>query len=300
MRANTVVGVPLTLLQLFAAHHTGAPPDAALIAHNFAIASAIYGADRAGGPLWAPERRVSQISALGVAAWYAQDPQMAPLAPVVLGLHLGYTPAKPLLAPVKPFFVAWWWAVCVYALPALHTHVENKASVVSVASFYLSLAALSHAVDVLDVEEDADAGVITPAVALGDEARGFAVALALSAWVLDQASPAPCVPYHIATVGAAYGLAFNQSSVASGCVAASLVLYAAAHDIVIVDAFLASSQIVHEASVNLLSESMTLAKTLDEPYKTALIDAVFSLARQGDAFGHELLVQYERLARLRL
>ena len=100
-----------------------------------------------------PERRVSQISALGVAAWYAQDRQMAPLVPVVLGLHLGYTPAKPLLAPVKPFFVAWWWTVCVYALPALHAHVENQASVLPVASFYLSLAALSHAVDVLDMEE---------------------------------------------------------------------------------------------------------------------------------------------------
>ena len=108
------------------------------------------------------------------------------------------------------------------------------------------------------------------------------------------------MPYDVATLGAAYGLAFNQSAVAAGAVSASLVLYAAAHDIVLVDALLASSQLVHEASVKLLSQSMALAKALDEPYKTALIDAVFSLARQGDSFGHELLVQYERLARLRL
>ena len=89
MRVSAVIGVPLTFLQLFASRDTGAPIDAALVVHNFAIAAAIYGADRAEGPLWAPERRASQISALAVAAWYAHDPQTAPLAPIVLGLHLG-------------------------------------------------------------------------------------------------------------------------------------------------------------------------------------------------------------------
>ena len=98
---------------------------------------------------------------------------------------MGSTPAKPFLAPIKPFFVAWWWTVCIYELPALHAHLNNKAVPISVAAFFLSVASLSHAADVVDADEDREAGIVTPAVALGDEAKGFAVAAALSSWVLD-------------------------------------------------------------------------------------------------------------------
>lgn len=300
MRTSTAIGVPLTLLQLLATRHTGVPIDPALALHNFAIATAVYGSDRAAGPLWSSERRASQLCALGVASWYASDPYTACLAPAVLALHAGYTPAKPLLAPIKPFFVAWWWSALVFAVPALHAHAEVGVDATPAAAFYLSVASLSHACDVVDAPEDAAAGLHTPAVALGSEAAGFAVACALSAWLLDQASAAPCMPYDATTLCAAYGLSFNQTTASGLALAGALATYTAANDLFIVDALLASSQFAHEASLRAISASIGVAHGLEEPYKKALIDGVFTIAAQGDSFGHALLVQYERLARLRL
>lgn len=300
MRTNAAIGLPLTFLQLFAFRSTGVPIDFPILVHNFVVSEAVYGADRIDGPLLSPERRLSQLCAFGVAGWYLTDPQTRFLAPVILGLHLGYKPAKPFLAPVKPLFVAWWWTVCVYYLPALHLHMENNAAPISSAAFYLSIVSLSTAVDVIDCIEDRREGVITPAASLGPEAKGFAVACALSAWILDQSTQKPCLMYDVGTVCAAYGIAFNQTLAAYTTFAVCLISFVSINDIYFVDMLLMSSQVIHDTSIKMLSACVGYARHLQDPYKNWLLDYVFLLAKKGDDFGHMLLLQYEKLANIRL
>ena len=73
------------------------------------------------------------------------------------------------------------------------------------AAFFLAISALSHAADVLDVEEDVVAGIRTPAVEMrGLEAEHYAIALSLASALLyaqQGASADVCVFLLAATRG---------------------------------------------------------------------------------------------------
>ena len=207
MRAGGIIGVPLTLLQWGVHHHTGAVVDPLTIANNFVVCHAIYDADRLDpvtGPRWA--RWTTRAAAVASTAFYASDPRTLGLAPLVLPLHAHYAAAKPTLAPIKPFAVAALWTVAVYAVPLLRD-VHAQGDTAAAASLWLSLAALSHAADVVDAAEDAAEGLRTPAVRMGaGEARRYAVALAVAAAIVDVGAAAhPSSLYDAVVVLAAWG-----------------------------------------------------------------------------------------------
>ena len=109
MKGGAFVAIPLTLLQWSVSKQTGAVVDVPTVVSNALLGHAIYDADRMTTPFWHPERRTTRLAALASTVALAGDEATRPFAPLVPLLHAGYTPLKPRLASVKPFFVASMW-----------------------------------------------------------------------------------------------------------------------------------------------------------------------------------------------
>ena len=179
------LGIPLTLLQV-GVHpmHTVSP---LLAANNFLLGSAIYDADRLDSNSTVDSRWVSRGSTLASMLVYASDSSTLWLAPIVLALHLGYANFKPSIGPIKPFFVACFWTIAVYYAPLWWSTADQD--VFTPAAFFLHIAALSHAADIEDVRDDAEDGIITPAVTMGTTADAYTIATSLGACFMHALSP---------------------------------------------------------------------------------------------------------------
>ena len=171
------IGIPLTLLQFGVHHHV--PPDVVL--NNFLLCNAVYDADRFDDTTSLPQRVVSTTSAAAVTASYVTDDRLRVLSPIVPILHFGYASLKPYIAPVKPFVVAGLWTTLVCYVPP---HDDNL--VMTSAALFLNVASLSHAIDIVDADDDRAQKIITPAVSMGrDESVQYAIALMLGSVALD-------------------------------------------------------------------------------------------------------------------
>lgn len=301
MRGGAIIGVPLTLLQLAIHQHTPATIDGWAIANNFALCNAIYDADRIEGGFFAAGRGPTRLAALASSAYYLSSPDTAPLSLGVAALHLGYTKAKPLLAPAKPLVVGSFWSLGIYYAPLLRATGGLGDDLLLPASLCLSVAALSHAADVVDAAEDEAAGVVTPAVALGEgEARAYALALALAAAYLHALSPQPSLPYDATVLATAGGVAFATAPpplAARGAALAGLLLLGAAygrtHDYELLSLLLQSSEGSHGLAIRLSTTLIERAYSLDEPYRSLVVEGTLRAVEGGDEVGRALLDAFE-------
>lgn len=299
MRAGGIIGIPLTLLQWGVHQHTGAVVDPLTIANNFVVCHAVYDADRF-DPVTSPEwmRWTTRVAAVASTAFYASDPHTLVLAPLVPPLHLYYARTKPAIAPIKPFAVAALWTTAVYAVPLLRgTDAHGDAAAAS--ALWLSLAALSHAADVMDMVEDEADGLRTPAVQMTDaEARRYAVALAFAAAVVDVSASTHPSPLYDAFVGlAAWGVAYGQIGITVALGIGWLAWYVVHHDYEIVSALLRSTESSHRLAIDSSTRLVEFALSLDEPWRTALIEPTLAAVRGGDAVGRAILDVYEHTIR---
>ena len=290
----SAVGIPLTVLQICL--HPDLPMAPWDVAANFAVAHAVYDADRQATP--APSTR---LAAAAGATYYLADPATAPLAPVVPILNLGYRLLKPWLAPCKPFFVAALWTACVYSVPLLRHRGVWCEDVATPAALFLSLAALSHAADISDVAEDRAAGVHTPAVAMGEaEAGAYAITLGLAAALLHSHSPHPNVVYDLAHMAALGAILAKKERLAIALGVAYTAAYVDTHDVEVITALLRSTEWSHKSAIAFGTAAVEHAFTLDEPWRSRIADAVLRAIRAGDGGGAALLQWYEDAIRDRL
>ena len=301
MRYGILVAIPLTVLQ-FGVHHNVSPQ---LVAQNVLLCNAIYDADRftEDTPEW--NRRVSQLSALAATTLYLQDPHLRPLAPLVPVLHRWYgSVLKPYLAPVKPFFVSLLWCTLVCYVPdSCRESVQEQLPLVGCALF-LNIAALSHAADIVDLEEDRDAGLDTPAVVMGvPEAVRYAFALEVASIVVDVTIPhssSPHVVYDVASVLSLIGITTQrrrETALASVALAAA---YLATHDLELITTVLKSTEMTHSMAIEAAVDLADGAMSLDEPLRSRVVDLLFRVIHGGDEVGSALIRLFETALRNRI
>ena len=166
MRGGYGVAVPLVLVQsVFQSMHLNrltpvTPPEIAL---DLALAHAVYGKDR----LSADDqvgRVTTAVCLYGAMTYFASDVWTAPLAPIAGYLHYEYKNSKSTIAPIKPIVVGACWTAATYFQPLL---IRHDASLFDdpgrAASLLLVMITVSHIADIDDIDNDRQAGVITPA-----------------------------------------------------------------------------------------------------------------------------------------
>lgn len=292
MRGGAVIGIPLTILQ--AGFHPESI-DPWLVANNVAVASAVYDADRLTSSFFALDRLGTRLSALASTAFYASSPATLPIVPMVVGLHLYYTSLKPSIAPIKPFFVALFWTIAVYYVPLLRQSLPLTDDNALAASFFLSIAALSHVADLVDREADAHDHILTPAVRMQpQESITYAFALGFTSILLHTISDRPSVCYDAFLVSTIAGVVTEQVPVAAATAFVCTLVYAATHQAELLSWMLTNSEGVHSVAISLSTTSIERAFHLPEPWRSALIRLLLTLADNGDTMGHQILKAYER------
>ena len=295
MRGGFVIGVPLTLLQLGVGVHDLHLVD---VANNFALCHAIYDADRLTSPPWARDRFTTRVAAAASAAYYAAS-ETGWIAPLVVALHAGYTPLKPAIAPVKPFFVAAMWTLGIYYAPLARQHADMD--VLTPAALFLAITGLSHAVDVVDLEDDRRDGIRTPAVLMGrEQAKQYVLAITFAAVFVHSWSPMPFLPYDVLFLASTYGVLYESSTVATAIVLGFAFAYASTHDVELMGSWLRSTEGSHKMAIEFAVEAVRHAAMLPDPYKHVVLDACFRLLEHGDEFGSYMLDVYESAVRDRL
>lgn len=293
MRAGWAIGVPLTILQWSIHQTTPGLVDPASALNNVLVSGAIYGADRIG------VTPATQLAMVGSTCFYASDPATIPIAPCVPVLHYGYASVlKPRLAPVKPFFVSFCWTLAIYYVPLLRAQAPVDELLLP-ASLFLSIASLSHAVDVIDRFDDARDGIATPAVRLGsNEATAYAIALWATSVFLHGTSPQPNACYD-ALVLLTIGIAVKRdcpyaSVVTSGVVFAGA--YAWRRELI--RGLLESSATPHSMAMStFLQLERAVNSYPDAPWRKPVLDALFTVFNTADDIGHLLLVTCEHISR---
>ena len=293
MRSGLVIGLPLSILQ-FGVHHHVSPE---LITQNFLLCSAVYDADRFTPETPQLSRLVSRSSAIAATSLYALDPHLRPLAPLIPTLHLWYAPLKPYIAPVKPFFVSFLWCVLVCYVPPHDTDVSATAL-----SLFLNIAALSHAADVLDLDEDRDAGVITPAVSMGTEtAIQYAFALQLASVLVDATlSTQPHLLYDALSLVSLVGIVTQRSTESALVGTLFVAAYVSTHDLELMMTLLKSSEVTHKMAISSALDLAQRALLLDEPYRSRAVDVLFRVINAGDEIGSSILDLFEAALRNRI
>ena len=296
MRGGTIIGVPLTLLQLTVHSQTGAHVDPLLILNNFALCSAIYDADRLDCGPWDAKRIPSRVSAVASTAFLASDPHTSSLALIVPPLHTSYADLKSIIAPVKPFFVSLLWTVAIYFLPVWRSG-QGDIDPIQCGAFFLSLSALSHAADVVDYEDDLRHNISTPAVVMQDTSGSFSYGLAFAAAFLDASSLHPVPLYDLLVLIAIGGVLTEQMTCALTLGISCTLAYAFLHDFEFFSWILRSSEATHRMAIESTMRITEFSMTLPEPWRTMLMDVTFRIVENGDSVGHSILKLYERAVR---
>ena len=297
MCAGLLAGIPLTLLQ-YGVHLA---VDPVVVANNFLLAGAIYDADRLTDDAPASARLTSRAAALASTSVLASTPATAPLAPLVPALHLGYRRLKPRLAAAKPLVVAVLWTILVCDVPALSAGASLPPATVH-GALLLNIAAFSHAVDVVDIEEDLHDGVHTPAVLMGRaEAQHYALALQLGSVALDLAAPNPHLPYDLVALVVLGGI-LAEVSVATSAATSALILVAlaASHDLELAMFVLRSTEMTHQLAVDAAIDLTTWCLELPDALRRPAINGVLAVINGGDDVGGQLLRVFEAALRRRL
>lgn len=300
MSLISATGIPLTFLQLaIHHHHPGVTPDLSLIANNFVVAHAIYDADRIPRDegFWSTSRLSTHLSALASIAFFAHDPALSPLAPAVGALHF-YDHLKPLIAPAKPFVVAFFWTVACYYLPLWNAHVTQAIDVFEPASFFLFIVTLSHVFDIKDIEEDDQRDIDTPAVRMGvDESLRYAIALSLATIYCNTQSNLSCDVLDIGAICVAIAFFLDAKWPAATLFVAGLLVYAGTHREDLLEQMIMSSDTTHKMALRLTIDGIDFARQLPSPYNEKITKLIFEMVHAGDAYGSKLLMWYEHIIR---
>lgn len=293
MRSGLIIGIPLSLLQ-FGVHHHISPE---LVAQNFLLCNAVYDADRFTDDTPRSVRLLSRTSAVAATALYATDPHLRPLAPLVPTLHLWYGTLKPYIAPIKPFFVSFLWCTLVCYVPNYDTDV----TLASLALF-LNIAALSHAADVLDIDEDREAGVITPAVGMvtTEAAVQYAFALQLASIVVDGISAHPHMLYDVLSLVSLVGIVTGRGRESALLGVVFVLAYVSTHDLELMMSLLRSTEVTHKMAISSALDLTQRALQLEEPYRSRAVDLIFQIVNGGDEIGSFLLRLFETALRNRI
>lgn len=298
MRSGTLVGIPLTLLQWGVHTHTGAVVDLPLLASNFLLGHAVYDADRMTTPFTHPERATTRFAAIASTAILAADPSSRWSAPLVPLLHAGYTPAKPIIAPVKPFFVAAMWTLIVYYIPISHSHLPLPNDVTVPAAVFLLLSTLSHALDVTDIEEDTLENVLTPAVRMGrDEALAYTSACALATVVVHSQSPISYTLLDLLFLSVVTGVVCESMAFTQATALGILFCYVTTHDVELLGFLLRSTEASHRIAISTTLEIVDKARTLPPELKRPVLELTIQAFKFGDAVGSKLIQLYESALR---
>lgn len=282
MWQGSLVGIPITLLQM------GFHPDATTplsVLNNFALGSAIYGADRIDAPPLDAKRFPTRVSAAYSVSYYASDAATVFLAPLVLYLHLFYAQTKPAIGPVKPFVVALLWTVCIYVEPALRGGDWDPTLA---ASFFLSIASISHAADIGDVEEDRRDGILTPAATMPLEgAKRYAYLLCLCSALLHVRSSSPSFLYDVAI---SFGTAMVLEDVVEAAVLLLLgLVFVSGNTVDLMSDVLRTTEQSHRLAISASTTGIEWSMRLPEPARTESVRLILYLLKEGDRFGSSLL-----------
>lgn len=292
MKTGFFVGVPLTLMQLCV--HTQVPPST-LVACNFLLGHSIYDADRMTSPRFDPERTSTRLAMLASAAILASHQGSAKISPLVPALHFGYTPLKPALAPVKPFFVASAWTILVYYVPLLYGGTDLPPDVATPATIFLLLSTLSHSLDILDIDEDVSEGVTTPAVFLSEggerieEAKHYAIALSLATCVVYTHSPQYSELLELLFFSCTASIVSESTFVGGVLSMLTVLFYVRTHEFEILGKMLESTEVSHKIAIEKIIEMSELIKVTPQPWRNVLIELTTSAVNFGDEMGSHMI-----------
>lgn len=227
------------------------------------------------------------------------------LVPLVLALHLAYPQIKTAVAPVKPFFVAGTWTIGVYCLPLWTADVPVDAMLrhdpFTPAALFLSLVSLSHLADVRDIDEDVADGVLTPAARMGTaEATCYAAACALASSLLHAHAPSPFTPYDAVALSVFAGVLLESATLSAALSVALLLAYADAHNVEILTWLLRQTEWSHKWALSTCLNVAERALEFPEPIRSAVVEKVVTLMRDGDRVGAAILQMYHDVLRDRL
>ncbi|RPF82152.1 MAG: hypothetical protein CBC65_001020 [Rhodothermaceae bacterium TMED105] len=295
MKTGFFVGVPLTLLQLGVHTKTGAMIDPSLVGCNFLLGHAIYDADRMTTPLLDPERTSTRIAAAASTVLLASHEESRWAAPLVPLLHFGYTPLKPLiLAPVKPFFVAAAWTAIVYYVPLSYSGTPVPTDMTSPASVFLLLSTLSHALDIVDIDEDTMEGTATPAVRMERKnAKNYMVALSLATSSVYLHSPIYNEVFEALFLISILGAYLESVTFTRTALLGFVVVYALQHDVEFLSYLLRSTEISHKVAIEETIKITDLARQLPHPWKRIILESTIQAFKFGDFVGSKLIHLYE-------
>ena len=293
MRNGLAVGIPLTILQ--ATLVPEAPLHPIDIANNFALADAIYTADRIEGPWYEPMRTRTRVAALASSVYYAGSLETLPMIPLVIGLHLGYTALKPHIAFAKPAVVAFCWTIAVYFAPLWHAHLP-LGNPLTPAWFFLSLFALSHAADVVDIEDDTAREIYTPAVLMGrQEASQFAVTSVIAAAWIHSLAPSAFLPYYIVSLSVVVGIIAEDMALTTSLCVLGFIAILVANDIEVAGNILKATATPHTLAIDATVSLTDKLLALPQPLRKPAFDALSASIEYGDAVGSKVLDLYRLL-----
>lgn len=292
---SVAVAAPLALFQFGTQHLTGTQVvDPPLLIADVALAYGVYGADRAEDSTSTLPMLASSVAA---SVWLLSDASTALFSPLPIVLNQCYgTLLKRKLDAWKPFFVSACWVALTYHIPVLRAHDYVALNdLITPATLFLMIASTSQAADSLDIQEDVEDGLTTPAVAMGEDiARLYAVALAMSASLIG-ASASTMVGEFADVLLAASVMYVLDTRVALLATTATLVALVRHHDLEIVHALLKMSDGVHSMAIGLILTITDMRHPLPLPpsvlhhvQKAALEGMI-----QGDAMGSWLLRVYK-------
>jgi hypothetical protein len=298
MKTGVFVGIPITLLQWGVHTHTGAIVDVPLLASNFLLGHAVYDADRMTTAFTHPERTTTRLAAFASTAILSADPGSLWAAPLVPLLHAGYTPAKPILAPIKPFFVAAMWTLIVYYIPISHSHVPIPNDITAPATIFLFLSTLSHVLDVADIEEDVMENVTTPAVQMGRTgALAYTSACALATVVVHSQSPISSTLIDLLFLGVLAGAVCESKAFSQASVIVILLCYATVYDVELLGLLLRSTEASHRIAITTTLGIVDTVHTFPIELKRPILEATIQAFKFGDYVGSGLIKLYEAALR---
>lgn len=289
------IGVPLTIMQFSAHHHTGASIDAALIANNFILGYGIYGGDRIDAQWWQPDRYKTSLATIASSAFFV--PYFFPLSILSLCLGLQYDTIKRSIARLKPFFVSLMWTIAVYYFPLLYTASPQTGLFLwepfVPSSIFLSIAALSHGADIIDIEEDRANGILTPAVLMEKkEATHYMLCLMFAGFLLHSLSPGFVISYDIACLSAITGLYFETVEISILVGISFAVLWVRDNIDTIAAKLLVSTEMTHKVTIEVLVDAVRCSDALPDNVRFLFLNLIVHVAELGDKVGSHILLLY--------
>ena len=298
MKGGLSIGIPLTVLQYGVHHSTGVSIEWPVIANNFLVSYAVYDGDRIEGGPFSNERRMTTAATVASSLFYSE--YSIPLSLITLTLGLFYSDIKPIIAPIKPFFVGAAWTLAIYYFPILFSDPNTiyMNELITPAALFLSISSLSHGADIYDIMEDTDKNICTPAVLMGkEEAYCYLITVVLASSLLHELSPSRFLPYDLICMSVVLGLYYESVEITLFWGSVISIIYAYANVEQLLSTLLASTEVSHKIAIDTMINLLENTKQLQSPLRKIVIETYLTILQYGDRVGSKLLTVYEDLIR---